>query len=426
MYFYILKFVFMKLHRTLVQAIVGTLQQIFVGGVYADKAVEQVLKQNPRWGSRDRRFIAETTYEMVRWWRYIFESFSPSESGKGKFIEANGTADYYKLFATWQILRGLDLPEWEEFSDIDKNQIVKNAEQAKLIRKYRESIPDWLDELGGQELGETVWGNELHALNAEAQVVLRVNTLKTSSEELQNKLITQGIGVETLNKTSPLFETIKRGAFVLLKRQNLHQLNEYKQGLFEIQDASSQLIAPFLQLKEGMKVIDACAGAGGKSLHIAAMMKNKGEIISMDIEERKLIELKRRADRAGVSIIKTQLINAATISKFKNTADRLLLDVPCSGLGVIRRNPDAKWKLNLDFIDQIKKTQQDIICDYSQMLKPGGIMVYATCSILPSENQDQVEQFLISKKGEFELINDRKVLPSDGFDGFYMAAIKKN
>jgi len=415
----------MKLHRTLVQAIVGTLQQIFVGGIYADKAVEQILKQNPRWGSRDRRFIAETTYEMVRWWRYISESFSPSESGKVKVEKAIGTADYYKLFATWQILKGLDLPEWEEFADIDKNQIVKNAEQAKLIRKYRESIPDWLDELGGQELGEVIWGNELHELNTEAQVVLRVNTLKTSSEELKNKLLTQGIGLETLNNTSPLFETIRRGVFVLSKRQNLHQLNEYKEGLFEIQDASSQLIAPFLQLKEGMKVIDACAGAGGKSLHIAAMMKNKGEIISMDIEERKLTELKRRADRSGVRIIKTQLINAATISKFKNTADRLLLDVPCSGLGVIRRNPDAKWKLNLDFIDQIKKTQQEIICNYSQMLKSGGIMVYATCSILPSENQQQVEAFLIKNKNNFEFIEDRKVLPSEGFDGFYMAAIRK-
>jgi 16S rRNA (cytosine967-C5)-methyltransferase len=102
-----------------------------------------------------------------------------------------------------------------------------------------------------------------------------------------------------------------------------------------------------------------------------------------------------------------------------------LLDVPCSGLGVIRRNPDAKWKLNLDFINQIKITQQHIISTYSQMLKPGGIMVYATCSILPSENQDQVEVFLKNRKNDFELLSDRKVLPSEGFDGFYMAAIRK-
>ena len=241
---------------------------------------------------------------------------------------------------------------------------------------------------------------------------------------MQTKLQLQNIEVDTILNTSPVWEEIKGGVFIV-KRQNLHQVSEYKQGLFEIQDASSQLIAPFLQLKEGLTVIDACAGAGGKSLHIAAMMKNRGKIISMDVEERKLTELQRRADRAGVSIIKTQLINAATIQKFKNTADRLLLDVPCSGLGVIRRNPDAKWKLNLDFIEQIKKTQQDIICNYSRMLKAGGIMVYATCSILPGENQDQVEGFLNLNKNNFELIEDRKILPSQGFDGFYMAAIRK-
>ncbi len=416
----------MKIHRSLVQAVIEALQQIFVGGVYADKAVEQMLKKNPRWGSRDRRFIAETTYEMVRWWRLISESLTATES--------NSVSYYYKLFAVWQILKGLELPNWEEFAGIDKSQILKNAEQVKLIRKYRESIPDWLDELGRKELGETVWERELHELNKEAQVVLRVNTLKISSEELQKKLLAQNIEIATITNASPLllrcsfgasvWGEIKSGAFIV-KRQNLHQLDEYKQGLFEIQDASSQLIAPFLTLKEGMTVIDACAGAGGKSLHIAAMMKNKGKIISMDVEERKLRELKKRADRAGVSIIQTQIINKNTIHKYKNTADRLLLDVPCSGLGVIRRNPDTKWKLSLDFIDKVKKIQQKIIVDYSEMLKPGGIMVYSTCSILPSENEHQVEKLLKSQEKDFELISDRKILPSEGFDGFYMAAIRK-
>lgn len=400
----------MKFHRSLVQAVIETLQHIFVEGVYADRAVEQVLKQNIRWGARDRRFIAETTYEMVRWWRLISETLSLPES--------NSTSHYYKLFAVGQILKGIELPDWEEFSGIDKEQILKTAEQVKLIRKVRESIPDWLDEMGSKELGEQVWEKEVQELNKEAQVVLRVNTLKISSTELQKKLREQNIEVA-------VFPGSTNETLILKKRQNLQRLEEYKQGLFEIQDASSQLIAPFMQLKEGMTVIDACAGAGGKSLHIAAMMKNTGKIISMDVEERKLTELKKRADRAGVSSIQTQVINANTIHTLKNTADRLLLDVPCSGLGVLRRNPDAKWKLNPDFIDQIKQTQQKIISDYSQMLKPGGIMVYATCSILPSENQDQVNLFLKSRGDKFELISDRKVLPSEGFDGFYMAAIRK-
>ncbi len=406
----------MKFHRSLVQAVVQTLQQIFVEGIYADKAVGQVLKQNPRWGARDRRFIAETTYEMVRWWRKLVVIYTDKEK-----VEV---PDYYKLFAVEQILKGIDLPAWEEFIDIDKNQILKKAKDVDLTRKYRESIPDWLDELGVNELGEAVWTKEIHELNKEARVVLRINTLKISSESLAPKLLSQNIEIEALSAISPLWGEVNEGAFIV-KRQNLTHINEYKQGLFEIQDASSQLVAPFLQLKEGLTVIDACAGAGGKSLHIAALMKNKGKIISMDVEERKLVELKIRADRAGASIIQTQLINSSSVNKLKNTADRLLLDVPCSGLGVLRRNPDAKWKLSLEFIEQIKKIQQEIICSYSQMLKSGGIMVYATCSILPSENQKQVEQFLDKNKNTFEFIEDRKITPSNGFDGFYMAAIKR-
>jgi 16S rRNA (cytosine967-C5)-methyltransferase len=407
----------MKIHRPLVNAVTQALQKIVEEGAYADKVVEQLLKQNPKWGSRDRKFIAGTIYEMVRWWRLISECCRASTGTE--------SPSYIHLFATWQILKGNDLPDWEEFSEIDKEQVLKNAGQIKLIRKYRESIPDWLDDIASKELGEEVWEKEAHELNKEAQVVLRVNTLKTSPEELQKKLLAQGVEVENLSNAFPLWKEMKKGALVLLKRQNLEKLIEYQQGWFEVQDASSQLIAPFLKVKEGMTVIDACAGAGGKSLHIAAMMNNKGKIIAMDVENKKLMELKRRADRAGVSIVKTRLVNSDAIGELKNSADRLLLDVPCSGLGVLRRNPDAKWKLSLEFIEQIKKTQQEIISTYSQMLKPGGIMVYATCSILPSENQYQVQEFLNKNANDFKLLDEVKVLPSMGFDGFYMAALEK-
>jgi 16S rRNA (cytosine967-C5)-methyltransferase len=407
----------MKIHRPLVYAITLTLKRIFEEGVYADKAIEQLLKQNPKWGSRDRRFVAETIYEMVRWWRLITECTNLSAKQQSII--------YFNLFATWQILKGIQLPDWEEFSGIDKNEILRNSEQVKLVRKYRESIPDWLEDIASEELGEDAWDVEAHELNKEAQVVLRVNTLKTSIDELQKKLSEQGVDTVRLSNASTLWGEIKRGALVLQKRQNLEKLEEYKQGFFEIQDASSQLIAPFLNVKEGMTVIDACAGAGGKSLHIAAMMNNTGKIIAMDVENKKLEILKKRADRAGVKIIQTRLVNANALNELKNTADRLLLDVPCSGLGVLRRNPDAKWKLSLDFIERIKKTQQEIISTYSQMLKPGGIMVYATCSILPSENQYQVQTFLNNNSNEFKLLEDIKVLPSQGFDGFYMAALER-
>ena len=171
-----------------------------------------------------------------------------------------------------------------------------------------------------------------------------------------------------------------------------------------------------------MRVIDACAGAGGKSLHIAAILQNKGRLLSLDTEQWKLDETKKRARRAGVSNLETRLIEGPkTIKKLFGTADRLLLDVPCSGLGVLKRNPDAKWKLSQIFIEHIKEKQQEILSEYCNIVKVGGKFVYATCSILPSENQEQVKTFL-AKNTSFTLEEEKIVLPSEsGFDGFYMA-----
>ena len=174
-----------------------------------------------------------------------------------------------------------------------------------------------------------------------------------------------------------------------------------------------------------MFVIDACAGAGGKTLHMAALMENKGRILSMDITKWKLDELKKRARRATASNVEPRLIEGSkTIKRLECKADRLLLDVPCSGLGVIKRNPDAKWKLDAGFIERTKELQQKILTDYSIMTKKGGQMVYSTCSILPSENRQQVDIFLKANKN-FEFIKDKSILPSAGFDGFYMALIKR-
>jgi 16S rRNA (cytosine967-C5)-methyltransferase len=174
-----------------------------------------------------------------------------------------------------------------------------------------------------------------------------------------------------------------------------------------------------------MRVIDACAGGGGKSLHIAALMQNKGRIISMDVTQWKLDELKKRARRAGAGNIETRLIEGSkTIKRLESTADRLLLDVPCSGMGVIKRNPDAKWKLNPEFIARTRDLQQKILSEYSGMIKPGGMLVYSTCSILPSENKNQVDTFLAGNKN-FEFIKENTIFPSQGFDGFYMALLKR-
>jgi 16S rRNA (cytosine967-C5)-methyltransferase len=175
-----------------------------------------------------------------------------------------------------------------------------------------------------------------------------------------------------------------------------------------------------------MRVIDTCAGAGGKTLHLAAQMENKGQLIAMDIYGGKLAELKKRAKRAGVHNVQNRVIEGTkSIKKLKNSADRILIDAPCSGIGVLKRNPDSKWKLQAEFVDNIKKTQADILDRYSSMLKVNGLMVYATCSIMPSENEDQVAIFLENNKN-FRLHEDIKVSPSkSGFDGFYMALLER-
>ncbi len=380
------------------------MEAIFEQGHYADKVIERTLKSNPKWGAKDRSFIAETTYEMVRWWRLV-NFLSPSK-------------DPWDLFGTYWLMQGNELPDWEEFARLQPEKIrgkYENITDPGLL----ESIPEWLQTLGSQELGEK-WEAEIHALNEEAEVVLRVNTLKTTRERLKNLLEADGIR-SYLVKGYP-------DALVLEERQNVFRHPSFKEGLFEVQDASSQLVAAAIQVEPGMRVIDACAGAGGKSLHLAALMGNKGKVISMDVEEWKLQQAKLRARRNGVSIFEPKIIEGSkTIKRLKESADRLLLDVPCSGLGVLRRNPDTKWKLSLEALEKVQKTQQELLQAYPSMLKKGGQLVYATCSILPSENEEQIKKFLASEAGkDFELIEDRKVLAQEsGFDGFYIARLLK-
>ncbi len=403
----------MKLHKNLIDATVKSLQIIFNENKFADKVIEKVLASDKRWGARDRAFIAENTYEMVRWWRLILFISGEKKAEKTELNYEKG----WHLFGIWLLLSGEQLPNWVEFEGINKEEVKHLAQHATHIRKIKESIPDWMDELGSAELG-AAWDKELMALNQQAPVVVRTNTLKTTRGQLAKLLAERDI------ETFPLADN--DDALVLKKRTNLFTLPYFKEGFFEVQDAASQLVARYLQVKPGMRVIDACAGAGGKTLHLAALMQNKGRIISMDTEQWKLDELKRRGRRAGVNIIEPKLIEGSkTIKRLYETADRVLLDVPCSGLGVLRRNPDAKWKLDMAFINKVRQTQQEIISSYSKMLKPGGLMVYATCSILPSEDEMQVEKFLAGNPG-FEKVSERRVSATEGFDGFYMALIKRN
>ena len=403
----------MRLHRNLCFAVIDGLLLIFNEGEYADKVIQKLLKRDKRWGSRDRGFVAETTYDIVRWKRLYAEI--------AQIKEPFSRDDAWRLFAVWATLKGVKLPDWKYFEGTPSRKIKGRFDELSKDRKFRESVPDWIDELGVKELGEAKWTKELAMQNKQANVILRVNTLKTSKADLKLKLESENI--ETVEIDGYPY------ALQLKERANVFTTEAFKDGWFEVQDASSQLVAEFLDVKPGMKVVDCCAGAGGKTLHLSALMENKGSVVAMDIYESKLKKLKIRARRDGAHNIEMKVIDSTKpIKKLYEKADRLLIDAPCSGLGVLRRNPDSKWKLEPEFIDRIRETQQEVLQQYSKMVKPNGKMVYATCSVLPSENQDQIKTFLKSESGaNFTFIKDKKILAHEtGYDGFYMALLEKN
>lgn len=402
----------MRLHRNLVFATIDALAEIFNEGNYADKVIAKTLKRDKRWGSRDRSFIAETTYDIVRWKRLYAEIAEVKEPFKRE--------DLFRIFAVWCVLRGVKLPEWPQFEGTPVRRIKGKFDELSRIRKFRESVPDWMDELGEKELGEKVWTKEIHALNEQAPVVIRANKLKTTPNELAAKLREEGIETTSIRNYPEALE--------LVERANVFKTKAFQDGLFEVQDASSQRVAELLDVQPGMRVVDTCAGAGGKTLHLAALMENKGQIIALDIFGNKLKELKRRAKRAGAHNVETRSIDSTkVIKKLSNSADRVLIDAPCSGLGVLSRNPDAKWKLQPEFLEKIKNTQLEILEKYSRIVKEGGKLVYATCSILPSENEKQVQKFLKTEIGkDFKLLKEKKILSNEsGYDGFYMALLQK-
>lgn len=402
----------MRLHRNLVYTTIDSLHAIFNEGEYADKVVARALKKDKRWGSSDRKFVAETIYEIVRWKRLYAEI--------AEVKEPYDREDLWRMFAVWAVLRGYPIPDWRQLEGTPQRKIKGRFDELSKIRKLKEAIPDWMDELGVKELGEAVWTKEIAAQNQQAQVILRVNTLKTTKQKLRALLMDANIETDYLEN--------QPDALILKERANVFLTDAFKEGFFEVQDASSQLVAPLLDVQPGMRVVDACAGAGGKTLHLASLMQNKGQLIAMDLYESKLKQLKLRAKRNGAFNIEYRIIDSTkVIKKLHEKADRVLIDAPCSGLGVLKRNPDSKWKLQPEFIDNIKKVQKEVLENYSKMVRPGGKLVYATCSVLPSENQEQIQGFLETETGKnFTFIKDFKILASEsGFDGFYMALMER-
>lgn len=401
----------MKIHKHILLDVLDALAIIFGENRHADKVIEKTLKSHSKWGGRDRKFFAESVYGIVRHWRYLWFLLNKDP----ELTEEN----LFEIFGVWWFVQHRDLLEYPELSELKTNKLLERMEKAKKIPAIEQSFQDWTYERLKKELGDDA-EPIMEALNKKAEVVLRVNKLKTDLKTLQERLLVEGIETENPGEQYP-------DALTLKERKNVFITKAFKEGLFEMQDGSSQQVAHFMKVEPGMRIIDACAGAGGKTLHISSLMKNKGKIIAMDVEDFKLIEMKKRLRRAGVDIAEAKLIDSTkVIKRLEGTADRVLLDVPCSGLGVLRRNPDTKWKMTEERLEELRKIQKEILADYSKMVKKGGYLIYATCSLLPSENREQVDWFLEQNPVQWELEEDLKLFPHrDRFDGFYVSRLKR-
>ena len=393
----------MKLHRHLCSSTLEIAKSVLVNHRVLDHELAAAFEANPKWGKRDRNFVAESLFETTRWRRALAFLVDSEETNS-------------LLTAQW-LLMGYELPEWHEYKGLPAAEILARREKLpEQPRAIRQSIPDWLDQLGHAELGD-LWEPQLAALNEKPSVFLRVNTLLATVPDTIVWLAEHGVEATPL-PGYPHALALPPGK-MLPKSLRLD-------GRIEIQDPSSQSIAPLLDPQPGERIIDACSGAGGKALHLAALSDNEARIFAMDVDAKKLDQLKHRAKRARATAISPKPITETTPADFAGIADSLLIESPCSGLGTLKRQPDLKWRLKPAALDRARSIQAQLLAEYPKMLKPGGKLLYATCSILPSENQDQIAHFLEKRPGGYELLSQTNLLPSEtGHDGFHASLLRK-
>lgn len=322
-----------------------------------------------------------------------------------------------RLIQVIHLVHNWPIPELSDTEGMSIHDAKKRMEEANASTNLRLGCPVWLDEVMSKALGEERWEKEKEAFATEPERFIRVNTLKTNLKDVRNSLHSEGIRSEEVPGMPDALHITSDGG--------LFRTTAFKNGWFEQQDIGSQAIAPFLQPAPGLKIIDACAGAGGKTMHLAALTKGKGVIIALDDAPWKLKELKERAKRAGAFNIETRPIeNNKVIKRLHASADRVLLDVPCSGSGVLKRNTESKWQDRSLELTNLLEIQAEILKNYSSMVRKNGLLVYSTCSILPDEDHNQIEKFL-KEHNDFVLEEERTIYPSEGGDGFFMARLKR-
>ena len=353
----------------------------------ADALLSKFFRENRKLGLKDRNVIAETIYTILR--HYI------------KLTKVVVAKNSFTLIGyTWVKLLGVGRHEIRELRTINLGELDKLPELDMNVVE----LPAWVIQRLSANLTTDEVTELAKAMTKQAPLTLRVNTIKTSRNDVLAAFAEQGIKVKP-TLLSPYGVKLNDRA-ALIKNEL------FLQGLIEVQDEASQLAGLLLEPKRGDMVVDFCAGSGGKTLLFGMLMKNSGRIYAFDVNERRLGNLTPRLARSGLSNVYPQLIASENDSKLKRLAekmDRVFVDAPCLGLGTLRRNPDLKFRQNEQGLAEINVKQLDILTAASRLVKPGGVLVYATCSILRAENQDIVENFL-SEHAEFEIIEVKQVL----------------
>ena len=373
-----------------ISAVVELLDKIDRSFSQADEVVSAYVRGRRYIGSKDRRFISETVYSMLRhtahlnWW-------TRSGSSRDKMIaylvgiESMPARELHQLFnGTIYNPAPLSPAEMDLTTNASREPV---AADLALPGWVQAEFPEWLYEGMASYWGQN-FNTEAQALNMPAPVDLRVNTLKASCTRVLEILKNDGLAAEP-TPYSPL-------GLRLAARRNLLATTAFKGGFVEIQDEGSQLIALLVDAKADHKTIDFCAGGGGKTLALAAAMKDGGPLLACDTDKRRLDKLTPRLKRAGVSNVSRHLLTGPEdpwLQEHRASAERVLIDVPCSGSGAWRRAPASKWRLTADTLHGYTALQASILDQASLLVKPGGRLIYATCSVLPQENEDQIAAF---------------------------------
>ena len=401
----------------------------------ADAKLSEFFRNNRELGTKERAFVAESVYGVLRRLRYL-STVAANEEGDPD--------DARKLILAWLLrVEGKSIRELEPILNEQQTewaQAIKAKSTENLPLAVQADVRDWLWAKLVAQYGEAEALTICRSMFEQASLDLRVNTIKGNREEVLKKMLAENTSNEDIIAITPHSPIGIR----MPNRMGISRHVLFTEGKIEVQDEGSQLLAYLVAPKRGQMVADFCAGAGGKSLALGALMKNTGRLYAFDISEKRLHNLGQRLKRSGLSNLHAQVITGENDQKLKRLNgkfDRVLVDAPCSGLGTLRRNPDLKWRFEANDIAELNTKQTNILARAAKLTKTGGRLIYATCSLLQDENEAIAEAFLAANP-DFVLVPANEVLAQQqinldtghylkllphvhGTDGFFAAVFER-